>query len=244
MSASSTVPSEIAKGTLAHNLERAGQLEELVAAKAERPVVGGAAQGLLNQLADLHPSAVRNMIESGGNRFWSELDPSQKVTNYYYTKMGQNQFWPVSDAHFARMVGLPDVRPWKPVASDEGTVLAPNEASIGKTEMAPVGEWFHRNVAEPLGLTGGGTGQPLLWGAGASRTGVESEIGAPYVEMVANAAAKAGARQGISPLDAWIRYMLASGDPYKTYLGSLLAAGVVLPGIDELVSGSDDKKND
>ena len=65
----------------------------------------------------------------------------------------------------------------------------------------------------------------------ASRTGVESAIGAPYLEILASNTRKSATRQGISPQDALDNYILISagkrpGDPRKAYLGALATLGV------------------
>jgi hypothetical protein len=70
-----------------------------------------------------------------------------------------------------------------------------------------------------------------MWGAMASRTGVESAIGAPYLEILSENVAKAAKRQGITPQEALDNYILGAAgkksvDPYKAYLGMLLGGAV------------------
>ena len=222
MSAMNDVQSEIAKGTFTHLLAGQNNLDEFFD-------VGRLPAGLNHPAhTTAHAAGVRNMMESGGERFWSAANPSPKTPNYYMSKTGQNWYWPTGDAHFVRATGLPDVRP-RVIERETGTRI-PDASSIGKTEAFPVGKWFTNDVAAPLGLTGN-VGHPVLWGAMASRTGVESAIGAPYLEILASNTRRSATRQGISPQDALDNYILISagrrpGDPRRAYLGALTALGV------------------
>jgi hypothetical protein len=222
MSAMNDVAGEIKKGSFAHLLAGQGRLDEFFDTKTLPYGMNHPAH------TTAHAAGVKNMQRTGGDRFWQDKNTSQKTPVYFHTKTGENSFWPTSDAHFVRATGLPDVRP-KILDKDTGERIV-DASSIGKTEMAPLGEWFNKDVTSPLGLTGG-VGQPILWGGMASRTGVESAIGAPYLELLTNQIEKSAKRQGITPQEAWDNYILgASGkksiDPYKGYLGMLLGGAV------------------
>jgi len=226
MSVLSTVDKEVNKGTLAHLLHAARRSDEFYPKENMPAGIGGLAH------SSSHSAGFRNLVNSQGERFWNPLDPPQKTGPYYHTKTGQNYELPVGDSHWGRGVALPDVRKW--VKNQKG-ILVPDDSSIGKTEAGILLPWYHKKVAEPLGLTGG-VAQPLQWGGMSSRTNVESAIGAPLAEITAVQVAKSAKRQGISPREALDNYWRAAAglipaDPFKRYLGLLGGASVLGGGV-------------
>jgi len=225
MSAMGSVDTEIAKGTLAHLLFGQGRAGEFF----DRSKMPKWLQTTAYPTG--YSAAMRNLIESGGERFWKDASSglakdaaSPKTPNYYFSKTGENWYYPTADAHFVRGVGLPDVRPMKTVKGER----VMNMDSIGDTEMVPIGDWFANDVLKGTGLTGN-VGQPILWGMLANRTGVKTGIGAPYLELMARNTAGTAKRTGKSADAALDDYILGSMglkevDPLQAYLGAFGSA--------------------
>lgn len=122
---------------------------------------------------------------------------SAKVPSYYRASsvpdLGFQTKWPVGDAHWSRAVGLTDVRNSKNV---KGKEVLPN-ASASVPEMASLGPWWSDRIAKPMGMEGV-PAQALLWGAVSGRTGVDSPIGAPKLELLMMQVQEAAQRMGVS----------------------------------------------
>lgn len=153
-----------------------------------------------------HPTAqagpMRKFVDSG------ELDMnSAKVPSYIgasgVPETGFQTAFPVGDAHFSRLVGLPDVRGWK--RSKEGSLI-PNAASASVPEMVGLTPWFralaHRQELEAV------PGQAVVWGGGSNATGVTSPIGAGKLELLAMQIKKAAKREGIPATEMRDRVLL------------------------------------
>jgi hypothetical protein len=139
---------------------------------------------------------MRKFLEKG------ELDMSSpKVPMYIQAsgvpEVGFQTATPVGDAHWSRAVGLADVRGGSP---------ANWKKSVSNTEMYDLGPWWREQVAAPLGLESV-PAQARAWGAFSPQTGVTTPIGAPKLELIADQAAMAGQRLGISPEDALIMWI-------------------------------------
>lgn len=137
-----------------------------------------------------HSKPMRKFIDAGA----VDMD-SAKVPSYIYglgvPDTGFQRGIPVADAHFARASGLPDIRDnW--MADLKNATLSEVQALT-----AP----YTRNVADQLGLAPV-QAQALQWGAYAPLTGVETLIGAPKLEILADMARRTGQRMGVSPRDA------------------------------------------
>lgn len=120
---------------------------------------------------------------------------------------GFQTMWPVADAHFTRGVGLADTRTAK------GFGPSMNMAEYG----AHFGPWFYENVARPIGMESV-PAQARLWGGLSHITGVESPIGAPKLELLAQSIYEDAMRRGIDP--RLLRDRVLSGEdfiraPYK-----------------------------
>jgi hypothetical protein len=135
-----------------------------------------------------------------------ELDMgSPKVPLYIQSsnapELGQQTRWPVPDAHFARGVGMGETRTAKDF-----------KPSMNMAEYRPFGEWYYQNVAQPLGLEGV-PAQARQWGLMGHATGVETDIGAPKLEMLAQHIMESARRNNVDPITA--RNAIIRGDMYN-----------------------------
>ena len=110
---------------------------------------------------------------------------------------------PVGDAHFSRVLGLPDVR--------TGKIF---NASITMPELRSINDWFG-GIAKETGGRAVDT-QAKLWGLGAAQTGVTTPIGAPKLELIADRIAKVASERGVSPQTLRDQYLLG-----KSHLGKV-----------------------
>lgn len=152
---------------------------------------------------------------------------SAKVPSYIAAsgvpETGFQTAFPVGDAHWSRLVGLPDVRGRK---TKKGVEVIPG-ASASVPEMTALTPWWQTKVAAPMGLEAV-PAQAVVWGAGANATGVTSPIGAPKLELLSQQIAKAAARMGVSPStarDMIIRRQAHAGLADPELLAALAAAG-------------------
>jgi hypothetical protein len=164
-----------------------------------------------------HSGPMSKYVESG------LLDMgSAKVPSYIHAsgvpQTGFQTQWPVGDAHWSRLVGLPDVRG---ATTKKGVPSIPN-ASASVPEMTALGPWWAKDVAAPMGLEAV-PAQAIVWGAGSGATGVTSPIGAPKLELLAQQIGKAANRMGVSPQDA--RDMIIRGEAHAGFIDPALAAG-------------------
>ena len=146
---------------------------------------------------------------------------SAKVPSYIHAsgvpETGFQTQWPVGDAHWSRLVGLPDVRG---ATTSKGVATIP-KASASVPEMVALGPWFNQKVAQPMGLEAV-PAQAVIWGAGSGATGVTSPIGAPKLELLAQQIGETATRLGISPESA--RDLIISG---KEYAGGITEGGIL-----------------
>jgi hypothetical protein len=119
---------------------------------------------------------------------------------------------PVGDAHFSRGVGLSDTR--KGPSDVQG--------SFSTSEYQTLQPWWQDEVAREVGLESV-PAQARLWTALGPQTGVESELGAPKLELLAKQIMTAAKRLRVSPETA--RDMVLSG---KAGAG-VLAGGMLTP---------------
>lgn len=110
---------------------------------------------------------------------------------------------PVPDAHYTRILGMPDVR-----KTDK---MKEAQKSMTMGEYRPTGPWFRENVARPAEMEAV-PAQALLWGTGSGATGVDTPIGVPKLEILSQEIGKMAARHRISPETA--RDLFLSGTLY------------------------------
>ena len=94
---------------------------------------------------------------------------------------------PVPDAHFARASGMADVRKSKDF-----------NIHMAGSEYRQYGPWYRENVAKPLGLEAV-PAQGRMWGVYAPQTGVDTPVGAPKLELLAQSIWERAQRLGIDP---------------------------------------------
>lgn len=150
-----------------------------------------------------------------------EMD-SAKVPSYIVAsgvpETGFQTRFAVGDAHFSRLLGLPDVRG---ATTKKGVPTIP-KASASVPEMVSIAPFFRQKIAEPMGIEAV-PAQGVIWGAGSGATGVTSPIGAPKLELLAQQIGETARRLGVSPETA--RDMIIRG---QTYAGGLSKGGLLL----------------
>lgn len=248
-SPSSEVLTELRRGTAANRLHGEGRWDDFVK-------YGGmpypTRKGLLEQGAypqdmmhipghmnhmTAHVKPMQTMIDNG-------MVPdmgSAKVPSYIgasgVPETGFQTAHPIGDAHFSRIVGLPDTRGWK---TTKGMLDIPR-ASATIPEMKIVGDMFREKVAEPAGLTGVG-GQGLVWGAGSHATGVTSPIGAPKLELISQLIMRTAKRLGVTPEKARDLVIMRQADLGRATPGAIGAAGAAAAGGNALVNALRDEE--
>lgn len=151
-----------------------------------------------------------------------EMD-SAKVPSYIAAsgvpEVGFQTAWPVGDAHWARLVGLPDVRGTR---TRKGKEILP-DASASVPEMVSLAPWFREKIAVPMQLEAV-PAQAIIWGAGSRATGVESPVGAPKLELLARQIGRASERMGVSPETA--RDLIIRGEAHAGKISPEVAAAL------------------
>jgi hypothetical protein len=165
-----------------------------------------------------HSGPMSKYVESG------VLDMgSAKVPSYIHAsgvpETGFQTQWPVGDAHWSRIVGLPDVRG---ATTKKGVETVPN-ASASVPEMTALGPWWKDRIAAQAGIEAV-PAQAVVWGAGSGATGVTSPIGAGKLELLAQQIGKAAKRMNVSPEVA--RDMIILGEGHAGFIDAKLAAAI------------------
>lgn len=143
---------------------------------------------------------------------------------------------PVGDAHWSRAVGLGDTRTNQAYA-----------ASVSNPEMSQLGPWWRDRIAKKLELESV-PAQALAWGTFAKQTGVDTPVGAPKLELLAQQIEKAARRMGVSPETA--RDMILTGKAHAGLVGKdgdvkkMIADEGKRSLVSALRSGSKQKKED
>jgi hypothetical protein len=148
---------------------------------------------------------------------------SAKVPSYIRAsgvpETGFQTKYPVGDAHWSRIVGLPDVRN----LSTAGGEVKPATASASVPEMVAITPWWQKEIAEEAGIEPV-PAQAVVWGAGANATGVTSPVGAPKLELLAMQIMKAAKRMGVSPEEA--RDLIIAGKAHAGNIDPALLAAL------------------
>lgn len=154
---------------------------------------------------------------------------SAKVPSYVRAsgvpEIGWQTNWPVGDAHWSRIVGLPDVRG---LVLDQKGNLVPNEAAAKVSEMWTLSPWWRDRVAAPSGIEAV-PAQAVVWGAGSGATGVTSPIGAGKLELLAQSIGKTAQRLNVSPERA--RDMVLTGKAHAGFADPELLAWLGATGL-------------
>jgi hypothetical protein len=220
----SEVLTELNRGTAANMMDTAGRF-------AEFRKYGGLPEG--KRKSDFPPELLgvtghpyHKTAQSGPMEKYLETGllnmGSAKVPSYIHAsgvpETGFQTQWPVGDAHWSRLVGLPDVRG---ATTKKGKESVPN-ASASVPEMVSLGPWFNQRIAQPMGMEAV-PAQAVIWGAGSGATGVTSPIGAPKLELLAQQIGETARRLNITPEAA--RDLIISG---KAYAGGITKGGLLV----------------
>jgi hypothetical protein len=189
----SDVYTEINRGGAALYHANAGLWDEFAALSKDRPIEG--VMGHPYHSTAQMP-AMAKYLESG-----QIMSKEPKVPTYFAAGTGRQSGMPVGDAHWSRGVGLADVRQSKKF-----------DASASGPEMQMLTPWW-QDIAQDWGGRQAVPAQATLWGGLGRETGVESRVGAPKLELEANAAGTLAAQRGISPKQAMGRIMTGLDKP-------------------------------
>jgi len=209
MSPGSPVQTEINRGLGAYHLAMQGRLQDFLT-HGGKPSAAPA-EGLPSYVREVmqghpyhstsHAGPLRRFFETG-----EYTTGTPKVPLYIQAsgvpETGFQTKLPVPDAHYTRILGMPDVRK-----------TADPEVSMKMGEYRPVGPWFRESVARPAEMEAV-PAQALLWGTGSGATGVDTPIGSPKLEMLSQEIANIARRRGVSPETA--RDLVLSGTLYAS----------------------------
>jgi hypothetical protein len=219
-SPASDVLTEINRGTAANMMATAGRFPEFV--KYGGMAAAKRGPDFPAELADVIGHPYHSTSQAGPMARYLEtgqVEMSQPKVPLYIQASGVPQTGfqtalPVPDAHFTRAIGMADVRR----AANPGV-------SMKTPEYAQTGPWFASEVARPMGVEAV-PAQAQTWGVFAPQTGVETEIGAPKLELLAGSIARRAARLGIDP--AALRDAVLMGGGHASLAAGLLGAGATM----------------
>jgi hypothetical protein len=141
-----------------------------------------------------HSKPIRGYLETG-----EHLSKEPKVPLYRQAseapEIGFQTDTPIPDAHWSRAVGLGDVR---------GGSRPQWGKSASGTEMTDLAPWWRERIAGEIGIESV-PAQARTWGLFAPQTGVETAIGAPKLELIADSIMETSRRMDISPQEAMDR---------------------------------------
>lgn len=215
LSPSTDVPKEIQRSSVAYMMDRNNRLSDFLDPKNLPKGYGHAYH------TTAHNAAIRNMLEKGDFRP-SDIKAAPKTRVYYESRTGENLDVPTADAHFVRGIGLADVRP--------GTASGDYGKSISVTELDPIANWY-RDTVTPLEMRAS-PAQALQWNAMGSSTGVETELGVPFMELLARRVGTLAEKENTAPnkiLDDFIlgKRHLAKGGLVNYAQGGRTSADIV-----------------
>lgn len=226
-SPNSEVLTEINRGTGAFMLDTAGRFDDFKKYGGIRVGDRGAnhpsdMRALQGHLA--HSTAQAGPMEKYLRAGKIDMD-SPKVPSYVHAsgvpETGFQTAWPVGDAHWSRIAGLPDVRGFR--RDPKSGLLVPNGSSASTPEMVTLGPWWRDKIAAKADLEAV-PAQAIVWGAGSNATGVTSPVGAPKLELLAQHIAKAAKRLDVSPEEA--RDLILMGKEHAGFADPALLATV------------------
>lgn len=202
----SPVTTELRRGSAANMLANLGRFNEfrdfggLKLSKRQR-------RGLPEELLQFPSHAyhktsqarpMEDYLRSGRVQMSSaKVPPYMQASNA--SALGRQSDMPVPDAHFARGVGLSDARAWlSEIDKDTGerVQLVPGQ-SMSVNELAVLGPWYREQVARQAGLEAV-PGQAVQWGFYSKPTGVDTAVGVPKLELLADLIERTARRRGIS----------------------------------------------
>jgi hypothetical protein len=192
-SPASPVTTELNRGTAANMMINRGQWP--VFERYAGIAVDDRGRNFPAALRDVTPHPYHSTAQSGPvGRFLEsgKIEMSQPKVPLYMQASGVPETGfqtrlPVPDAHWGRSVGVADVR----------TTAKPG-VSLKGPEYHQLGPWYRENVAKPLGIEAV-PAQGRQWGTYAPQTGVDTPIGAPKLELLAQMIWERAAKLGIDP---------------------------------------------
>jgi hypothetical protein len=203
-SASSDVMKEINRGTMARKMAERGEFETfrkyggMPAEERPRNFPEIMEETIPHLRHGIHTDAAGRYVETGAHGYDKN---TVKIPLYTQAsgvpKTGFQTSWAVPDAHFARGVGMADVR----LNKEPGKFMAGPEYRT----MAP---WFRDRVATPLGIESV-PAQALTWGAFGPQTGVKTSIGAGKLELISQRIWERAQQMGVDP--HWLRDQVLLG---------------------------------
>lgn len=242
-SANSGVIPEINRGTAANWLYEQGRLDDyfqwgnsanrltpdsLGILRPDRPVDMDAVKGHYAH-STAHGKPIRSYLEAG------EITSDEpKVPSYIGASgvpgvgYGQQNMFPVGDAHFSRMTGLADVRPETKAGKNKWG------ASWSMPEAQQLQPWW-AGVAEQAGYNPV-QAQGVGWGLFAPQTGVKTPVAAPKLELLADQIVVAARRMGVTPEKA--RDMILMGEAHAGNIDPALLPYLALLGGGALAGGA------
>lgn len=212
----SDVLTEFNRGSRAAYLDKQGRLQEFVdmggkpSERFQPPRPGQNYPGLYDpwgmdpDMAGLRGHAYHSTSQAPPMMKFTEsgdLGQSSKVPSYIQgwlpTDLPMQNHYAVGDAHWARGVGLADVRTNKSYAQNAGL-----------TEMNTLAPWYHQ-LAQRHGLSGV-PAQGLHWGAFSKQTGVDTPVGMPKLEILADLIGKTAQKRGMDPKVLRDQYLMGN----------------------------------
>jgi hypothetical protein len=223
-SAGSDVPTEIIRGTGANMMAARGDYPTFAryAGMAEKDRGPNFPADLRDIPGHAYHStaqspAVERYLATGEHGY---SDDALKIWLYHQAsgvpETGFQTKYPVLDAHLARSSGMSDVR----------TDAKPGRNMKGP-EYRAFAPWYSENVAAPLGIEAV-PAQGRQWGVFAPQTGVDTPIGAPKLELIAQSIWERAKRLGIDP--AVLRDQVLRGENHATWMGPAILAGAAARG--------------
>jgi hypothetical protein len=195
----SNVMTEINRGTAANYLHNAGRFDDFV-------TFGGIKETGRRGLRPAFPEDMKDVLSHPYHKT-AHSNPMSKYAQSGAVDMGSAKVplyiqasgvpetgfqtrYPVGDAHFTRALGVPDVR-----AAQTDDVI---KSSMKSPLYTPIGSWFRDSVAAPLGLEAV-PAQARMWGTFATKTGVDTPVGAPKLELIARRITDRANKLGVRP---------------------------------------------
>jgi hypothetical protein len=223
-SAGSDVMTELQRGSTARYLDEQGRFEDFLK-YGGAPNQAGSPEDIKGVVG--HPySSTAHAIPM---KYFSETGEigikAPKVPPYIQSstpaEIGGTWTVPVGDAHWSRAVGLADTRGGQDYA-----------ASVSTPELQTLMPWWSR-IAKDAGIQEV-PAQALTWGAFSPATGVETPVGAPKLELIAQAIMRRANELGVDPKTVRDAYL--TGRMRLSVAGTAGAGGAGLLGMDEAQS--------
>jgi hypothetical protein len=217
----SEVLTELNRGTAANWLDKQGRFGDFVehggGMSSNAPAdMAGVLGHVYHKTAQANPMA--SYLRSGKREMGSAKVPSY-IDASGVPETGFQTSYPVGDAHWSRLVGLPDVR-----GKAGGTTPLQAGASASVPEMVSLTPWWQEKVAGAHGIEAV-PAQATVWGAGANATGVTSPVGAPKLELLSQKIMETSRRLGVSPETARDMVILGKTHAGKATIPGMAAAG-------------------